>query len=70
MARVAYGRQVSKRSPADSLAQLREAERLYACDPRLGGTGDPALQHTHNLGKMQLDIPLYDGGYLGLMPRT
>ncbi|MFC3999925.1 AAA family ATPase [Nocardiopsis sediminis] len=64
VARVEYGRQVSKRRLADGLAQLREAERMYAADPRLGGTGDPVLQHTRNLGEMQLGITLFDSGHL------
>lgn len=64
VARVEYGRQVSKRRLADGLAQLREAERMYASDPRLGGTGDPVLQHARNLGEMQLGITLFDSGYL------
>lgn len=64
VARVEYGRQVSKRRLADGLAQLREAERLYASDPRLGGTGDPVLQHARNLGEMQFGISLYDSGHL------
>lgn len=64
VARVEYGRQVSKRRLADGLAQLQEAERMYASDPRLGGTGDPVLQHARNLGEMQLGITLYDSGHL------
>ncbi|MFI7016857.1 AAA family ATPase [Streptomyces sp. NPDC050164] len=64
VARVEYGRQVSKRRLADGLAQLREAERMYASDPRLGGTSDPVLQHARNLGEMQLGITLYDSGHL------
>ncbi|MFF2326700.1 MULTISPECIES: AAA family ATPase [unclassified Streptomyces] len=65
VARVEYGRQVSKRRLADGLAQLREAERMYASDPRLGGTSDPVLQHARNLGEMQLGITLFDSGHLG-----
>ncbi len=64
VARVEYGRQVSKRRLADGLAQLREAERMYASDPHLGGTGDPVLQHARNLGEMQLGITLFDSGHL------
>lgn len=64
VARVEYGRQVSKRRLADGLAQLREAERMYASDPRLGGTGDPVLQHARNLGEMQLGVTLFDSGHL------
>ncbi len=64
VARVEYGRQVSKRRLADGLAQLREAERMYASDPLLGGTSDPVLQHARNLGEMQLGITLYDSGHL------
>jgi tetratricopeptide (TPR) repeat protein len=64
VARVEYGRQVSKRRLADGLAQLQEAERMYASDPRLGGTSDPVLQHARNLGEMQLGITLYDSGHL------
>lgn len=64
-ARVEYGRQVSKRQLAEGLAQLREAERMYASDPRLGSAGDPVLQHTRDLGEMQLGITLYDSGHLG-----
>ncbi|EFL18105.1 AAA family ATPase [Streptomyces sp. C] len=64
VARVEYGRQVSKRRLADGLAQLREAERMYASDPRLGGSGEPVLQHARNLGEMQLGITLFDSGYL------
>ncbi|MFJ8212792.1 AAA family ATPase [Streptomyces sp. NPDC096033] len=64
VARVEYGRQVSKRRLADGLAQLREAERLYASDPRLGGGATPVLQHARNLGEMQLGITLFDSGHL------
>lgn len=64
VARVEYGRQVSKRRLAEGLAQLREAERLYALEPRLGGSGDPVLQHTRNLGEMQLGVTLFDDGRL------
>ncbi|MFE4540065.1 AAA family ATPase [Streptomyces scopuliridis] len=64
VARVEYGRQVSKRRLADGLSQLREAEHLYASAPGLGGTIDPVLQHARNLGEMQLGITLYDSGYL------
>ncbi|MBO7937889.1 AAA family ATPase [Streptomyces sp. S9] len=64
VARVEYGRQVSKRRLADGLAQLREAERMYASDPRLGGTGDPVLQHARNLGEIQLGITLFDSGHV------
>lgn len=65
VARVEYGRQVSKRKLADGLAQLREAERMYASDARLGGSDDPVLQHARNLGEMQLGITLFDSGHLG-----
>ncbi|MBT2468881.1 AAA family ATPase [Streptomyces sp. ISL-66] len=64
VARVEYGRQVSKRNLAEGLAQLREAERMYASDPRLGGSGEPVLQHARNLGEMQLGITLFDSGHL------
>ncbi|MDT3395391.1 AAA family ATPase [Streptomyces sp. B1866] len=64
VARVEYGRQVSKRRLADGLTQLREAERMYASDPRLGDRQDPVLQHARNLGEMQLGISLYDSGHL------
>lgn len=64
VARVEYGRQVSKRRLADGLAQLQEAERMYAADPRLGGTADPVLQHARNLGEMQLGVTLFDSGHL------
>lgn len=65
VARVEYGRQVSKRRLSDGLAQLREAERLYATDPRLGERDDPVLQHARNLGEMQLGVSLFDSGHLG-----
>ncbi|MFC8268687.1 AAA family ATPase [Streptomyces cinereoruber] len=65
VARVEYGRQVSKRRLSDGLAQLREAERLYATDPRLGDREDPVLQHARNLGEMQLGVSLFDSGDLG-----
>lgn len=42
-----------------------EAERLYASEPRLGGSGDPVLQHARNLNEMQLGITLFDHGRLG-----
>lgn len=64
VARVEYGRQVSKQRLADGLAQLREAERMYASDPALGGD-DPVLQHARNLGEMQLGVTLFDSGHLG-----
>ncbi len=62
VAKVEYGRQVSKRRLADGLEQLREVERMYAEDPALGDTGDPVLQHARNLGEMQLAVTLYDTG--------
>ncbi|MDI3402873.1 AAA family ATPase [Streptomyces cavernicola] len=65
VAKVEYGRQVSKRRLSDGLAQLQEAERLYATDPRLGDRDDPVLQHARNLGEMQLGISLFDSGHLG-----
>lgn len=64
VARVEYGRQVSKRRLEDGLAQLTEAERMYASDPRLGGSNDPVLQHARNLAEMQLGITLFDSGHL------
>ncbi|MEV0472710.1 ATP-binding protein, partial [Streptomyces prunicolor] len=64
VARVEYGRQVSKRRLADGLAQLLEAERMYASAPRLGDRADPVLQHARNLGEMQLGITLFDSGHL------
>ncbi|MEW2493175.1 AAA family ATPase [Streptomyces nodosus] len=63
VARVEYGRQVSKRRLAEGLTQLREAERMYASDGRLSGTGDPVLQHARNLGEMQLGVTLFDSGH-------
>lgn len=65
VAKVEYGRQLSKRDLAGALAQLREAEELYTTDPRLGGSGDPVLQHARNLGEMQLGVTLFDSGHLG-----
>ncbi|MGW1120489.1 AAA family ATPase [Streptomyces tanashiensis] len=65
VARVEYGRQVSKRRLSDGLAQLREAERLYVTDPRLGDRDDPVLRHARNLGEIQLGISLFDSGHLG-----
>ncbi|MFI6055716.1 AAA family ATPase [Streptomyces violascens] len=65
VARVEYGRQLSKRRLSDGLAQLREAERLYATDQRLGERDDPVLQHARNLGEMQLGVSLFDSGHLG-----
>ncbi|MFI6154030.1 AAA family ATPase [Kitasatospora sp. NPDC051170] len=65
VAKVEYGRQVSKRRLADGLEQLREVERMYASDPALGATDDPVLQHARNLAEMQLAISLFDSGYLG-----
>ena len=64
VARVEYGRQVSKRRLEDGLAQLTEAERMYAADSRLGDSGDPVLQHARNLAEMQLGISLFDNGHL------
>jgi tetratricopeptide (TPR) repeat protein len=65
VARVEYGRQVGKRDLAESLRQLTEAERMYACEPTLGGRPDPVLQHARNLGEMQLGIAHFDSGHLG-----
>ncbi|WP_037906475.1 AAA family ATPase [Actinacidiphila yeochonensis] len=65
VARVEYGRQVGKRDLAESLRQLTEAERMYACEPSLGGRPDPVLQHARNLGEMQLGIAHFDSGHLG-----
>ncbi|MEZ0092037.1 AAA family ATPase [Streptacidiphilus sp. EB129] len=64
VARVEYGRQLSKRDLAAGLAQLREVERMYASDPGLDAGGDPVLQHARNLAQMQLAISLYDSGHL------
>jgi hypothetical protein len=64
VARVEYGRQLSKRDLAAGLEQLREVERMYAADPALGAGNDPVLQHARNLGQMQLAITLYDTGFL------
>lgn len=64
VARVEYGRQVSKKRLEEGLAQLTEAERMYASDPRLGGSNDPVLQHARNLAEMQLGITLFDSGHL------
>ncbi|AUG76294.1 hypothetical protein CFP65_1395 [Kitasatospora sp. MMS16-BH015] len=65
VAKVEYGRQVSKHRLADGLAQLYEVERMYASDPALGATGDPVLQHARNLAEMQLAVNLFDSGRLG-----
>ncbi|WP_433341050.1 AAA family ATPase [Streptomyces sp. CA-253872] len=65
VAKVEYGRQASKRELAEGITQLREAEELYASEPRLGGGHDPVLQHARNLNEMQLGIGLYDSGRLG-----
>ncbi|MEU6440491.1 AAA family ATPase [Streptomyces sp. NPDC047046] len=65
VAKVEYGRQASKRELAEGITQLREAEELYASEPRLGGGRDPVLQHARNLNEMQLGIGLYDSGLLG-----
>ncbi|MFE6666796.1 ATP-binding protein [Streptomyces sp. NPDC057697] len=65
VAKVEYGRQASKRKLEDGLEQLREAEELYAAEPRLGGGHDPVLQHARNLNEMQLGITLFDHGRLG-----
>ncbi|MGW0149565.1 AAA family ATPase [Streptomyces sp. NPDC003333] len=64
VARVEYGRQISKRRLADGLTQLREAERMYSTDPSLGAGDDPVLQHARNLGEMQLGVTLFDNGRL------
>lgn len=64
VARVEYGRQASKRRLDDGVEQLLEAERLYASEPRLGGSGDPVLQHARNLNEMQLGISYFDLGRL------
>lgn len=64
VAKVEYGRQASKRKLSEGLEQLTEAERLYASEPRLGGSGDPVLQHARNLNEMQLGITLFDHGRL------
>lgn len=65
VAKVEYGRQVSKRRLADGLEQLREVERMYASDPDLAAVDDPVLQHARNLAEMQLAISLYDSGHIG-----
>jgi tetratricopeptide (TPR) repeat protein len=64
VATVEYGRQLSKRDLAAGLGLLRDAERMYAVGTHLGSTADPVLQHTRNLGQMQLAISLYDAGHL------
>ncbi|WAL72865.1 AAA family ATPase [Kitasatospora sp. YST-16] len=65
VAKVEYGRQVSKRRLSEGLTQLAEAERMYAENPALGATDDPVLHHSRNLGEMQLAINLFDLGRLG-----
>ena len=65
VAKVEYGRQLSKRDLAGGLEQLREVERMYAADPGLDAGTDPVLQHARNLAQMQLAITLYDSGCLG-----
>ncbi|WP_308013803.1 AAA family ATPase [Streptantibioticus parmotrematis] len=65
VAKVEFGRQASKRNLSHGLEQLREAEELYASEPRLGGAGDPVLQHARNLNEMQLGITLFDHGQIG-----
>lgn len=64
VAKVEYGRQLSKRDLAGGLEQLREVERMYAADPGLDAGADPVLQHARNLAQMQLAITLYDTGHL------
>ncbi|MEU9867951.1 MULTISPECIES: hypothetical protein [Actinomadura] len=64
VARVEYGRQVSKRRLTDGLTQLQEAEHMYISDPRLRDSDDPVLRRTRNLGEMQLGITLFDSGDL------
>ncbi|WP_405192684.1 AAA family ATPase [Streptomyces anthocyanicus] len=65
VAMVEYGRQLPKRDLRAGLRVLREAEELYACDPRLGETGNPVLQHARNLNEMQIGVNLFDAGLLG-----
>lgn len=65
VARVELGRQLPKADLAAGLAELFEAERLYATDPRLGDARDPVLQHSRNLNEMQLGVNLFDSGRLG-----
>ncbi|MFF0741541.1 AAA family ATPase [Streptomyces sp. NPDC004111] len=65
VAKVEYGRQASKRRLADGVDSLLQAEQLYAAEPRLGGSGDPVLQHARNLNEMQLGISFFDLGRLG-----
>ncbi len=65
VATVEYGRQASKRNLAEGLAQLLEAERMYASEPALGEGNDPVIQHARNLGEMQLGVTLFDSGRLG-----
>ncbi|MCF4121287.1 AAA family ATPase [Antribacter sp. KLBMP9083] len=64
VARVEYGRQLSKRRLADGHAQLREAEAIYE-NARLAEHDGPLVRHARNLGEMQLGISLYDTGDLG-----
>ncbi|MEY9937603.1 AAA family ATPase [Streptacidiphilus sp. MAP5-3] len=64
VAKVEYGRQLSKRDLGAGLALLREVEHMYATDPALGSGNDPVLQHARNLAQMQLAISLYDTGHL------
>lgn len=63
VARVEYGRQLSKRRLAAGLAELRKAESM-AEDGLFEGEV-PVLQHARNLGEMQLGISLFDSGELG-----
>ncbi|WP_100448195.1 ATP-binding protein [Glycomyces xiaoerkulensis] len=65
VARIEYGRQVSKRRLADGLAQLAEAERMRRTDARISGGDDPVLNHSRNLGEIQYGITLFDSGRLG-----
>ncbi|MFF2376866.1 AAA family ATPase [Streptomyces xiamenensis] len=65
VAKVEYGRQVSKRDLAAGLRELSEAEELYANEPLLGATDNPVLRHARNLNEMQLGVSLFDAGRLG-----
>ncbi|GAB3166107.1 hypothetical protein GCM10027059_24690 [Myceligenerans halotolerans] len=63
VARVEYGRQLSKRRLAAGLVELRKAEAMYETGQI--DSAAPVLQHARNLGEMQLGISLFDSGDLG-----
>lgn len=65
VAKIEYGRQLSKRNLADGHRQLAEAEAMRHEDAIIRDSADPVLVHARNLGEIQHGVSLFDHGRLG-----